>query len=253
MKILSKNKEKLLLDKDELNNKIKCLETDFNKKYPKAIIVEKDAIKNIENQINDYENKKEIHKDNIEKIEKYQEYIKSYNAYKNIENKIGNLENEEKNLRKKLSSIKILESKIKQAESMAIINFINKINMHTQVYLDKFFENDPIYVELLPFKERKKQEKKAEINLAINYKGMECDLNMLSGGELQRVILAFFLALAEIFNSPILLLDECTSNLDQEITTTIINTIKNSYAGNFTILIAHQVVKGIFDKVISLN
>ena len=82
---------------------------------------------------------------------------------------------------------------------------------------------------------------------------MECNLNMLSGGELSRVILAFGLGLNEMFNTPLLLLDECTSNLDQELTNTVFTSLKDNFGDKLIIVIAHQVVTGIFDKTIILK
>ena len=86
----------------------------------------------------------------------------------------------------------------------------------------------------------------------IEYKGMECDLQMLSGGEMSRIVLAYTLALAEMFNSPLLLLDECTSSLDQETTNHVFDAIKEHFNGKLTIIVAHQVVTGIFDRTINL-
>ena len=100
---------------------------------------------------------------------------------------------------------------------MAITNIIDTINTHARGYLDCFFVDNPISVQLVPFKETKKITKPC-INMIIEYKGMECDLTMLSGGELSRVVLAYTLALSEMFNTPLLLLDECTSSLDQDLT-----------------------------------
>ena len=82
---------------------------------------------------------------------------------------------------------------------------------------------------------------------------MEADINMLSGGELSRVILAYTMALAEMFNTPLLLLDECTSSLDQDLTETVFNSIRENFNGKITLLIAHQVVMGTFDKIINLG
>ena len=105
---------------------------------------------------------------------------------------------------------------------------------------------------IISFKEDLKGNSKAQINMKVEYKGMECDFTSLSGGERQRISLAFTLALSEIFNSPLLLLDECTSNLDQESTSNIISSIKENYKGSLAILACHQVVTGIFDNTISL-
>ena len=118
-------------------------------------------------------------------------------------------------------------------------------------YLDLFFPNDSITIKLLTFKETKKN-CKPQINVEVNYKEMEADLNMLSGGELSRVSLSFILGLTEIFNSKILLLDECTSSLDQELTNTVIDGIRKNFADKLVIIIAHQVVSGVFDREIKL-
>ena len=129
---------------------------------------------------------------------------------------------------------------------------IDSINLHAQVYLESFFIDNPINITTTSFKEDKKGNKKPQINFQIEYKGIEADLEMLSGGELQRVILAFNLALSEMFNIPLVLLDECTSNLEQELTTAVVDGINSNYKGNFVILIAHQVVSGIFNNEIKL-
>jgi len=82
---------------------------------------------------------------------------------------------------------------------------------------------------------------------------MEIELNMLSGGEISRVVLAFALALGEMFNTPMMLLDECTASLDQELTTSVIEGIKDNFNGKLVLIIAHQTVKGQFDTVVDIN
>ena len=89
-----------------------------------------------------------------------------------------------------------------------------------------------------------------QLILTVDYKGMDADISILSGGELQRVIVAFNLALSELFSLPMILLDECTSNLDQELTEIVVRGIRNNSKGKMIIMIAHQVVQGLFDKVI---
>ena len=95
--------------------------------------------------------------------------------------------------------------------------------------------------------------RKPQINLEIEYKGMEADINMLSGGEMSRVILSFALALGEMFNTPMMLLDECTASLDQELTGVVMDGIRELFSGKLVLIIAHQVVKGQFDNVIQIG
>jgi len=185
----------------------------------------------------------------IEEWEKYQTEIENYNGWKI---KVNELERLEKIARTEYASATKMKDKILEAESIAMLNIIDSINTHARVYLDCFFPDNPISVNLQTFKETKKSTK-PQINIEIEYKGMESDINMLSGGELSRVILAYTMALAEMFNTPLLLLDECTSSLDQELTETVFTAIRENFNGKLTLLIAHQVVTGVFDKIIKLG
>jgi len=188
----------------------------------------------------------------LERIKEYKRYEEENDNYLSWKRKVENLTVKEREDRDKYASATMLRDKILEAESIAIHNVILSVNTHAQLYLDSFFPDNPILIRLLPFKETKKSTK-PQINVEIEYKGMECDLSMLSGGELSRVILAYTLALGEMFNTPLLLLDECTSSLDQNLTTVVFNSIRELYSGKLVVLIAHQVVTGIFDKTISLE
>lgn len=207
-------------------------------------------------ELSELEKKKEEHQENVDNIEKYKEYKKAMDTYKSWVDKVDKLKTEETENRRLYAASTMLKEVILEAESIAMLNVISSINMHTQPYLECFFPTDPISIKLVPFKETKKGKtvnKKPQINLQIEYKGMEADINMLSGGELSRVILAFALALGEMFSTPIMLLDECTSSLDQELTGVVMDGIRENFNGNLVLLIAHQVVKGQFDKVIQIG
>lgn len=189
-----------------------------------------------------------------ENIVEYIKYTDELKKYKDWSEKVETLKEDEIKSRERLSACTLLKEKIKEAESLAITNIINSINLHAQEYLDIFFPTDPIVVRLLPFKESKKKnvQSKPQINMEIDYKGMEADITMLSGGELARVVLAYTLALAEIFNSSLLLLDECTASLDQESTSIVMEGIRKNFSNKLVIVIAHQVVSGDFDRQITL-
>jgi ABC-type transport system involved in cytochrome bd biosynthesis fused ATPase/permease subunit len=136
---------------------------------------------------------------------------------------------------------------------VSMANIVDSINTHARIYTDAFFPDNPICIQLQAFKENKKKEVKPSINLAIDYKGLECDMTMLSGGEQSRVVLAYALALAEMFSTPLMLLDECTSSLDQELTSVVFDAIRTNFNGRMTLIIAHQIIQGTFDKVIQLG
>jgi len=84
-------------------------------------------------------------------------------------------------------------------------------------------------------------------------------LNSLSGGEFDRVQLAFQLTFNEWAGTGLLLLDESISSLDSSLTSTIlgelkqVNNTQNGCVGRLIVIVAHQVVEGLFDKVIDIN
>lgn len=134
-----------------------------------------------------------------------------------------------------------LQEIIKTAEKMAVREVIEEINLHAQMYLDSFLDDMNV---MLVFDGVK-------LTVDVLQDGHDSDLQNLSGGELARVILAFTIALAEINNVNLLLLDECVASLDQESTGQVIDTIKANFKGT-VICIAHQTTTGVFDHVLEL-
>lgn len=196
--------------------------------------------------------KREEHAENLRLIDEWKRVQTDIETYKQWKERIIRLESDCETNRQKHVASNMLKEKILEAESIALLNIIDTINTHVQLYLESFFPDDPITISLQTFKETKKNTKPS-INLAIEYKGMECELNMLSGGELSRVILAYTLALGEIFNTPLLMLDESTASLDQMMTSCVFNGIKENFNGKMVLIIAHQIVEGGFDRVIKLD
>jgi DNA repair exonuclease SbcCD ATPase subunit len=233
---------------------IKELQEQYNKKYTeiKEIINIEKELQQKDEELRNLKIQLEECDSNMKKIEEYQKYKEELSRYTEWDTKVKELTTSEQFCKQQYSAATLLKEKILEAESLSILNIINSINIHAQEYLDTFFPDNPIVVRLLPFKTTKKNTSKPQINIEIDYKGMEADLTMLSGGELSRVVLAYTLALSEIFNGPILMLDECTSSLDGELTSTVMEGIKKHFGNKLVIIIAHQVVEGAFDRQISL-
>ena len=253
-KRLNSNKGELCNEKKKNESILLQTENEHKSKYQELRdeIKLKTEIKQLKNEILSIENKREEHSENLRLIDDWkraQNDIETYNQWKD---KIITLETDCDISRQKHSASMILKEKILEAESIALLNIIDTINTHVQLYLEAFFPDEPITITLQTFKETKKNTKPS-INLFIEYKGMECDLNMLSGGELSRVILAYTLALGEIFNTPLLMLDESTASLDQNMTSCVFNGIREHFNGKLVIIIAHQIVEGGFDTVIKLD
>ena len=255
---IKNNIEELIIEKNNCEECIKLYNENHIKEYEGGCRKLSEVKLELSTNAKEFEilevDKKKLEED-IEKIKKYEQYEKELEAYNVWVNKIKNLEKDENEHRKQYGASTMLKEKILEAESISMLNVISSINTHSQVYLDSFFPDNPISVKLVPFRETKKGStitKKPQINLEIEYKGMEADLTSLSGGEISRVILAFTLALGEMFNSPLMLLDECTASLDQELTNEVMDGIRNNFNGKLVLIIAHQVIKGNYDTVIEI-
>lgn len=189
----------------------------------------------------------------IGKINDYKIFKKEKDRQDKIKRASMEETKQEKLYKKDTVGSALLYEKIKEAESICLNTFTENIQAEVQMYLDEFFTTDPLSLNIKTVKETKnKKKRKPEIHITLDYKGRECDPNSLSGGELQRLILAFTLAFTERFNLPVLLLDECTSNLDQELTSEVVSVIKKYQHSRPILLVAHQVVSGMFDKVITI-
>jgi len=250
---LEKEIQENRIEMNNINSEIDSLEKEYRKKY-KKINSKKFLEKKIEQEKIELKNlslSQKIHEENMKKIFLYQNYLEEKKRFETANDRVKILLEESKENRKLKNSVLSLQRKIMESESKAILSIIDSINAHTQEYLDLFFV-DPIIARLAPYKESKNS-KKSQLNIQVEYKGMDGDRTMLSGGELSRVILAYTLALGEIFNTPMILLDECTSSLDQELTSTVISGIKSNYHNKLVIVIAHQCVSGIFDREICIS
>lgn len=225
----NRKKEDIQLRVDEIDNEIKIHKIEIQR----------------------LEEAKTKHNDNLEKIRKYKEYNSYMEKYTKFSSQIIDLETLEKKWVYALSGATKFKDLISEAESMAVAGVISSINSHARIYLDDFFPENPISVSLQTFKETKKATK-PQINVEIDYKEMSCSVDTLSGGEVARVSLAYTLALAEMINSPIVILDESTSNLDHEMANIVIHSIKEHMVGKIIIMVAHQAETGAYDNVIKL-
>lgn len=144
-----------------------------------------------------------------------------------------------------------LKSAVLNAESLALVQLVNAINDHAAMYLDAFFSDDPIEVSLKTFTAVKSKKKvKPSIQTEILFKGNEMKLDGLSGGECARVVVAFNLALSDIMNTPVLMLDEVTANLDADLAETIFETVSAANAQKIVMAVAHQCVDGTFQNIL---
>ena len=187
----------------------------------------------------------------VKEKDNYEKYIKYKKNIDDISDKILKNKNERNSNLNMISTHELLRDRIKDAENISIQHILSQLNVHVQKYINLLFEDDPLTLNIKTFREDKKI-KKPSINIEIEYKNYKTNINNLSGGEQSRINIAFTLAFAEIYNFKIILLDECVSNLDEELTNIVVETLHDYFSDNLVIMIAHQVVTGQFNKTIKI-
>lgn len=216
------NYKRLLVSVTERNQKIKELEEiDITPERMEELIKELD------------ENRQKL--EEMEANLKTQEACESWRKVKKATNKRKILEiSHPRAIR--------LQNLIKQAETKALENVIDQLNFYTQMFVSKFIDN--LVVEF-SFKTNNK------IDVQVIQNGHKTNITSLSGGEYARVSLAITLAMAELHDVELLMLDENISSLDQETATSVVESIRENFNGTI-LCIAHQTVRGMFDKVFEI-
>lgn len=260
----SKNAERILEIKrqyDEhtrnIENKNKILKGLGNPQKDSKTSNLEDSLTNQNNEIiNINENLSSLNKqlNSILLIESYNEKVNQVQKFKDL---INQNKQDSADLNLKLEAAYTLEKFVKDSEVLSLENMVNIINNHAKIYLDEMFQNgEPISVQLKCTSENKKGVVSLKMNTYLYYKGYEYDdIEALSGGERQRCNMAYLLAINEILNSKILMLDECLNNLDESMNTEILQFVKGcaNKMNKLILVISHEANKGNFDEVIYIE
>jgi len=241
-KEIDNNKKRI----NEYNSKIKEIDIkSINNNIERIEYIEKELIeKDKEKELND--------KINIE-INKYISYRDEINRYDKLRERIKINEEKEKKIIKKLSVSERLLKKINDSEALSITNTLNNINSLINYYINNFFTNNDIQMQLTPYKETSKGDKKSGLDIEIYYNGEKIGIDNLSGGEYDRCLLVLFLSFNSMINSDIILLDESLSSLNGELVEEIIDILKNSLKDKLVLITLHQANTGIFDHMIDVE
>lgn len=146
-----------------------------------------------------------------------------------------------------------LKDVITRAELKHIENAILSIEMLVNDYCELIF-TEPLTIKFILSSEGKTTGiLKAQIGLRVFYKGMRFEsAAMLSGGEFARLNLCISMALASRFSSRLLLLDEVTSQLNQELVEKMVWLLKERVSCK-VLIVAHGVVEGAFEEVVKMK
>ncbi len=154
------------------------------------------------------------------------------------------------NTQEDLVGLERLKQNAINVECKQLQDTVDIINHSLEEVLPLFF-NEPIKMTLQLYKILKtKKQVKPGLNIVIKYGSVEYDnINLLSGGEGDRISLGLVLALNQVSNSPVVLLDECISSLDGVMKETCITAMKEM-SGKTIICVDHEAVEGYYDKTI---
>ncbi len=143
---------------------------------------------------------------------------------------------------------------VEELQSQAMEQTVEAINTGTNAILAMMFDEE-IKVYLRTHRELKtKDVMKLQVNLQVLYKGQIYDSpKLLSGGEKNRISMALTLAMARVSGSPILLLDECMTSLDNPLRERCIQALKEHLGHKTVVNICHEAVVGIHESSISLD
>jgi DNA repair exonuclease SbcCD ATPase subunit len=135
----------------------------------------------------------------------------------------------------------------------AVELIIDQINTNASSYLEKFFPEDGTQILLRNVTTTGKGEERAKISVDITHKGKNPKkITSLSGGEKSRVCLAFQLAVADLYKSSLLLIDEGFTGLDDATKQDCMDVLKEAASNRLIVVIEHGASEHMFDQIINL-
>lgn len=217
-----------------------------------SLMNQNDLIQETKDQISSYEEKIDTYETSIKQLHSWKQTHDTNQKYIEFSEKIKASKDAKEYLMEKVKCYEKLLYYIKEAETRSIFDFIETLNQHASFYIEDFFPDEDIRVQLVTNKELKSGKEKIGLFFEVNYHAIKGEIDFLSGGQRDRVNLAFTLALSELVQNRILLLDECISSLDSDTSDTVIETLKEKYKGKLIVCVAHQVNTGSFDQIVAI-
>jgi len=139
-----------------------------------------------------------------------------------------------------------------QAATEAVASILHSINANAKVYLDILFPGCGTSIQLKHEKINKTDSKaKAQFSVSIIHNGVSYgSLDEFSGGAMNRAILAFQLALSDLYNNPILLLDEPFAGSHPSLRDDCIEALKTIGTRKLILMAEHGCIDAQFDDAI---
>jgi DNA repair exonuclease SbcCD ATPase subunit len=214
-------------------------------------------------------NLQQLTSDNAADILEYQGYVADKRVYDAIAAQTNEMVEDLTSIKQK---IKTTEEKLQDAANMwagavrlkeisdnaaisATEGIIGAINQYAEEHINQLFPHGGTAVKIMSGTKTNKGEDRAKLALNVTHKSQPVgkSISPLSGGEKDRVKVAFQLALAEIYRASFLMLDEPFAGIDFEMTMEICLKLLKSFSSDRLVFMAqHGAPEGLFDAVIEI-
>lgn len=207
-------------------------------------------------------------KSNADLLEQYRAHRQTVFEYRSLVEKrdlvskqLAELDSAADNVRARITSknneiaaSERLKEKRDFAASAAIEGKTEEINQAAKPHIDSLFSEDGTYIRIDSFAKTAKGEERSRFGTDIYHKGCKVKkLNDLSGGEISRAVLAFQLGLSDIYDSPILMIDEGFKGLEVIDRAKCMNILSEVAQRKLVVVVEHNIEDHYFDKVIELK
>jgi len=185
-------------------------------------------------------------------IEQWEELQRDLNL---IQNKIIDTNNKLQHAADMWAGAVRLKDISDKAALSATEGIIEAINQYTEEHINHLFPHGGTSVRIMSGTKTNKGDDRAKLALNVTHKGQPVgkSIGPLSGGEKDRVKVAFQLALADIYKASFLMLDEPFAGIDFEMTMEVCLKLLKIFSNNRLILMAqHGAPESFFDAVVEI-
>lgn len=192
------------------------------------------------------------------KIKKAQESIKRCDIIedlKELRDEIKPRRSQIKTLKRKINNLAKLRQLFVDAEYSSYERVAERLNLYIEDIVSDLFV-DPIKIKVSMFKKLKTKDRiKPVVNLSVYHRGYEIDINLMSGGERDRISVAITLAMMKMSKSPMVLMDEVFSSLDAKDHIRAFNVLSKygRKSKKMFLFIGHNMKSGWYDDILEIS
>ena len=227
---------------EEVNRKLLDSRKEFHTIKARSMILRQE-IERLQEVIRIFENNEDVHKEIVILTSQLDE----------VGEKISSMSRELEATTTHLSGLNRLLELTNKAALDAIDATIEEINLRAEYWLNIMFDN-ALSVKLQTSKELKSKKATVDkINLLILVEAMKIEKKEeLSGGQQSRLCLAFQLALSDMYDSPILMLDEAFKGVDADTMKICFKAIREISKRKLVLVVEHFAAPQYFDRIVEV-